>query len=156
VFLYQVMALVLLSFHLRAPTPVDGSYVARTMNGQQLPAELRVSAGVGSFRLFRLEEGVLSLKPGGRFTLHFRYYHQLVRRGAKPVKTPVLSDSESGTYEVRAGSILLVPTKKAGAKARAPITATLVGEEIKASYLLADRTMNERVTLTLRRDASYW
>jgi hypothetical protein len=150
------MALVLLSFHVITGTPVDGSYVARTMNGHELPAELRVPAGAGSFRLFRLEEGVLSLKPGGRFTLHFRYYHQLVRRGAKAVRTPVLSDSESGTYEFRGGSLVLVPSKKPGAKARAPITATLAGEEIKASYLLTDRTLNERVTLTLRKDASYW
>ena len=78
--------------------PIEGSYVARTLNGHALPADLRLPATEGDFRLFRLEQGVLRLDGRGGFTLYFRYYHQLVRRGAKPVRTPVLSESETGTY----------------------------------------------------------
>ena len=50
------------------PRPIEGSYVARTLNGRALPAELRIPATAGDFRLFRLEQGVLRLSAGGRFT----------------------------------------------------------------------------------------
>lgn len=126
------------------------------MNGHALPADLRIPATEGDFRLFRLEQGVLRLSGHGRFTLYFRYYHQLVPRGSRPTSTPVLSDSETGTYRVQMGKMILTPAKKQGAKSRAPITATIAGEEIRASYLLQNGTSPQLVTLTLRRDASFW
>ena len=126
------------------------------MNGHTLPAELRISATEGDFRLFRLEQGVLTLSGSGHFTLYFRYYHQLVRRGGRPTPTPVLSDSETGTFKVRMGTLILTPTNKKGGKSRAPITATIAGDEISASYALQNGSSEQRVTLTLRRDPSYW
>jgi hypothetical protein len=96
------------------------------------------------------------LSPKGRFTLYFRYYHQLVRRGEKPTRTPVLSDSESGTYTIERGRMILTPAKKSGTRARPAIAATLDGQEIHASYVLQNGSSQERVALTLRRDASYW
>jgi len=136
--------------------PIEGSYVARTLNGRALPAELRMPATAGDFRLLRLEQGVLRLSAGGRFTLYFRYYHQLVRRGTRPVVTPVLSDSETGTYKLEMGRMIMTPSKKKGARSRPTIAATISGEEIIASYLLQNGSTQERVTLVLRRDASYW
>lgn len=136
--------------------PVNGSYVVRTMNEHTLPAEIRIPTTAGDFRLFRLEQGVLTLKPGGRFTLYFRYYHQLVRRGARPTPMPVLSESETGTYRFHRDSLLLSPAGKDGARSRPSIAATLIGDEIKASYLLTDETLHRRVTLVLRRDLSFW
>jgi hypothetical protein len=135
---------------------LDGSYVARTLNGRAVPADLRLPATGGDFRLFRLEEGVLRLDPTGGFTLHFRYYHQLVRRGKKPVRTPILSDSESGTYRLQAGQLLLTPAKKGGEKTRPAIAASVAGDEIRASYVLEAGTSEERIMLTLRRDPTYW
>jgi hypothetical protein len=139
---------------LAAPFGIEGSYVARTLNGRAIPAELRIAATQGDVRLFRLEQGVLTLSQGGRFTLYFRYYHQLVRQGAHPVTTPVLSDSEAGTYTLHAGQLTLTPAKKKNERARPTIAANITGDEIRASYLLQDT--RERVTLVLRRDASYW
>jgi hypothetical protein len=136
--------------------PVEGSYVARKLNGQLLPADLRLPAQGGDFRLFRLEQGVLRLAPGGRFTLYFRYYHQLVRKGTKPTSTPVLSDSESGTYRLQGGTMILTPTKKKGAKSRPAIPATISGQSINASYTLESAGSQQRVTLTLQRDPSFW
>lgn len=136
--------------------PIEGSYVARTLNGRVIPAELHLAAPAGDYRLFRLEQGVLRLSPGRRFTLYFRYYHQLVRRGTRPIVTPVLSESETGTYAVRASELVLVPARKNGARSRPTIAATISGEEIRASYLLQNGSAQERVTLMLRRDASYW
>jgi hypothetical protein len=138
------------------PPSIQGSYVARTLNGRALPAELRIPATAGDFRLFRLEQGVLRLSPGGRFTLHFRYYHQLVRRGTRPIATPVLSESERGTYAIRANQLMLVPAKRKSARSRPTIVATISGEEVRASYLLQNGSAQERVALVLRRDASYW
>ena len=138
------------------PLTIEGSYVARTLNGRVLPAELRIPAAEGDYRLFRLEQGVLRLGAGGRFTLYFRYYHQLVRRGSRPIATPVLAESETGTYTVKANQLMLVPTKKKGARSRPTIVATISGEEIRASYLLENGSAKERVMLVLRRDASYW
>lgn len=126
------------------------------MNGRPLPADLRIEATEGDFRLFRLEQGVLRLSREGRFTLYFRYYHQLVRRGARPTPTPVLSDSETGTYTLKLGKLTLTPAKKKGNKTRPTTAATIAGEEIRASYLLQNAGARERVTLVLRRDASYW
>ena len=99
---------------------------------------------------------MLRLNGDGHFTLYFRYYHQLVSRGSRPKSTPVLSDSETGTYKIQMGEMILTPAKKKGAKSRVPITATIAGEEIRASYVLQSETSHQRVTLTLRRDASYW
>src|SRR5438270_9385126 len=79
--LNSVFTLALILLHASAGAQVDGSYVARTLNGRGVPADLRLPATGGDFRLFRLDEGVLRLDRSGSFTLHFRYYHQLVRRG---------------------------------------------------------------------------
>jgi hypothetical protein len=126
------------------------------MNGRSLPTDLRIPVEDGDVRLFRLEQGVLRLSQNGRFTLHFRYYHQLVRRGARPAQTPVRSDSESGTFTMKGNQLTLTPTKKKGAKNHPAIVASIAGEEIRASYLLRNAGTSERVTLVLRRDASYW
>ena len=134
----------------------EGCYVVRTLNGRSLPAELRVPATAGDFRLFRLEQGVLSLHPSGHFTLYFRYYHQLVRRGDRPTATPVMSESQSGTYTINRDRILLTPEKKSRARSRAPIPATIVGTDIRATYMLENDRSNQRITLVLRRDPSYW
>ena len=139
-----------------SPPPIEGSYVAKTLDGRPLPADLRLTAVGGDFRLFRLEQGVLRLSSGGRFTLYFRYYHQLVRRGARPTTTPVLSDSESGTYKLEMGKLILTPMKKSGAKARPAIAATIEGQEITASYVLQSGGTQQRVMLTLERDPSFW
>jgi hypothetical protein len=154
-----IFILGLLAYPGGIPVPargVDGSYVARTMNGRPLPAELRIAGGEGDVRLFRLEQGVLRLSAQGRFTLYFRYYHQLVRRGSRPTATPVMSDSEKGTYTLKSGKLILTPEQKKGDRSRPTIAATISGDEISASYLLRDASAHERVTLVLRRDASYW
>ena len=151
-----IIALSLLVLHGGATHSIEGSYVARTMNGHVLPAELRIPATEGDFRLFRLEQGVLRLSEHGKFTLYFRYYHQLVPRGNRPTSTPVLSDSETGTYKVQMGKMILTPARKQGSKSRAPITATIVGDEIRAAYLLQNGTSPQLVTLILRRDPSFW
>jgi hypothetical protein len=155
-YLHRIFALGLLALHGGIASPIGGSYLARTMNGRPLPAEMRVPVTAGDYRLFRLEQGLLRLSDDGRFTLHFRYYHQLVARGGKPTITPVLSDSETGTFKLGRGIITLVPTKSRGAKSRPSITAIIAGDEIRAAYVLQNGALQERVTLTLRRDASYW
>jgi hypothetical protein len=157
--LYRIAALALLVARgdgAPLSLPVEGSYVAMTLNGRAVPADLRLPATAGDFRLFRLEQAVLRLDARGRFTLYFRYYHQLVRRGARPVTTPVLSESEAGTYSLRTNQLTLVPGKKKGARSRPTIVATISGEEIKAFYVLQNGSTSERVTLVLARDASYW
>ena len=154
--LQKILMVGLLVFHSSPSFPIEGSYVARTMNGQSLPAELRLPATAGDFRLFRLEQGLLRLSAGGHFTLYFRYYHQLVSRGGRPTSTPVLSDSETGTFKVGMGTMILTPAKKKEGKSRAHITATIAGDEIRASYVLQNGSSQRRVTLVLRRDPSYW
>ena len=126
------------------------------MNGRPIPADLRIPVTEADFRLFRLEQGVLTLGSNRRFTLHFWYYHQLVRRGTRPTSSPVMSDSETGTYSFSKGQLILTPKKKKGDPARPAIAAAIAGEEIRASYLLQDAVANERIALVLRRDASYW
>ena len=156
-FLIAIAVFVLFGNHTAVESrPLDGSYVVRTLNGRLLPAELRVPAQAGDYRLFALEQGVLTLWPSGRFTLYFRYYHQLVRRGRRPTTTPVMSNSETGTYRIRRDTIQFIASKKNGAPSRAPFAATIAGEEIKADYMLRNAGLNQRVILVLRRDASYW
>jgi hypothetical protein len=157
--LHTLPTLLFLLFALHRGGPdssIEGSYLARTLNGRAVPADLRIPVTSGDVRLFRLEQGLLRLSQGGRFTLYFRYYHQLVRRGARPTATPVLSDSESGTYSVNKGQLIFTPIRKKGSRARSSIAATIEGNEIKATYLLQDATMRQPITLELRRDASYW
>jgi len=146
-----------LIFALNVPhSSIEGSYVARTLNGRPVPTDLRIPMTAGDVRLFRLEQGVLHLGDDGRFTIHFRYHHQLVRRGDQPTYAPVMSDSESGTYKVNKGQIIFTPAKKKGARNRSPITASFAGNDIKATYVLQDATMHQPINLELRRDASFW
>ena len=67
-----------------------------------------------------------------------------------------MSESESGTFKAQAGNIVFTPTKKGGRKSATSISATIVGDEIRASYVLQSGGSQQRVSLTLRRDASYW
>ena len=71
--------------------------------------------------------------------------------------TPVLSDSERGTFKVESGTIILTPAKKKeGKSSYTPVTATVSGDQIKATYVVQSGNSHQRVTLTLRRDPSYW
>jgi len=80
-----------------------------------------------------------------------------VRRGTKPVRTPVLSESETGTYTINKTQLTLIPARKKTSRAsHKTILATLSGDEIKASYVLQSGSTQERVTLVLAKDASYW
>ena len=156
--LHKIVALAMLAVHVGVPpsTPsVEGSYVAVTLNGRQLPADLRVPTTQGDYRLVRLEQGVLRLSSGGKFVLYFRYYHQLVRRGTRPLATPVLSESETGTYSLKNGQLILFAARK---KNQSPprIVATISGAEIRASYLLENGDAPQRFALVLRRDERYW
>jgi hypothetical protein len=135
---------------------VEGTYVAATLNGRALPTDLRIPVQQGDVRLFRLEQGILRLDGHGNFLLYFRYYHQLVRRGAKPVATPVMAESEKGTYRRDANKLILVPERKKGGRSRPTITASLSGEEISASYVVDDGVTRQPVALILRRDPAYW
>jgi hypothetical protein len=157
--LQTLPTLLFLLFALNRSAPhssIEGSYLARTLNGRAVPADIRIPVTSGDVRLFRLEQGLLRLSQGGRFTLYFRYHHQLVRRGAQPTSTPVMSDSESGTYSVSKDRLIFTPAKKKGARTRTSITATIEGNEIKATYVLQDATIRQPITLELRRDESYW
>jgi hypothetical protein len=154
--LIAIAITLLYGIHAPSAGSLEGSYVVRTLNGRSLPADLRVPVTMGDFRLYRLEQGVLTIAPGGRFTLHFRYYHQLVRRGQRPTATPVMSDSEVGTYRITRDTILFTSRRKKGSRSRAPISATVTGEVIKTNYLIKDGGSGQRVMLVLRRDASYW
>jgi hypothetical protein len=155
-FLIVIAAFLLRGSSAAVEPNLDGSYVTTSLNGRTLPAELRIAAMQGDFRLFRLEQGVLTLRPNGRFTLYFRYYHQLVRRGNRPVPTPVMSESETGTYTVSNANIVFTPTKKKGSRSRPVIPATIAGDEIRANYTLENAGSNQRVTLVLHRDSRYW
>ena len=157
--LQRIVALGLLIFHggvAARPASIEGSYVATTLNGRALPADLVIPVTAGDFRLFRLEQGVLRLSPGGRFTLYFRYYHQLVRRGTRPVATSVVSASEAGTYTLKERQLILVPSRKKNARSRPTILATISGREIRASYVLDNGSTHERVALVLQRDERFW
>ena len=135
---------------------VEGTYVATTLNGRAVPTDLRIPAQQGDVRLFRLEQGILRLDGHGNFLLYFRYYHQLVRRGARAVPTPVMAESEKGTYRKDANKLTLVPQRKKNEKTRPTITASLSGEEISASYVVDDGMTRQPVTLVLRRNPAYW
>jgi hypothetical protein len=140
----------------RPPSAIVGSYVTITLNGHALPADVRVPVTDGAFRLFTLEQGVLRLSSDGKFTLYFRYYHQLVRRGARPAPTPVMSDSEKGTYSFDGIRITLVPEKRRNGQSRPNIVAVLSGDELSASYVLRTNGSPQRIALLLHRDPRYW
>jgi hypothetical protein len=54
------------------------------------------------------------------------------------------------------GQLILTPAKKKGTKPRPAIQATIVGDDISASYVLQNGGSPERITLALRRDANFW
>jgi hypothetical protein len=115
-------------------TSSEGSYLAQTVNNHPLPAEVRLAVGDGDYRLLTLDQGVLTLKPKGRFTLYFRYHHQLVRRGQRSIVTPVLSEAATGDYTVYGRALTLVNDTKRGVKQPPSIRGTLVNDQIRFTY----------------------
>jgi len=67
-----------------------------------------------------------------------------------------MSDAENGTYTIDGSRITLVPQKRSKAKARPDIVATLLGNELRASYVLRMSSSSQRIALVLRRDPRYW
>jgi hypothetical protein len=133
-----------------------GSYVARSLDGRPLPVELRLATTRGYYRWLRLEETVLRLQAGGRFTVFYRYREQQVEIGKRPTGAAISSDTERGIFELSGDVITLRPALPKKGKRRPPTKGRLTRGRIILPYVLRDGPKLITHSLLLERDPSYW
>jgi len=133
------------------------TYVAKSLNRHALPAEVRVASNTGGYyHWLKLEQAVLRLQPGGKFTASFRYYHEHLKDSQRPTPSPVLGDSQHGTFSINGGSITFISQAPQNGKVPKPITGTIRGDEIEVHYLVRDGQRWRDMMVLLERDPSYW
>ena len=140
-----------------APAGSSRTYVAKSLNRHALPSEVRVASNTsGYYHWLRLEQAVLRLEPNGRFTASFRYYHEHLKDSERPAPSPVLGESQHGTFSIKGSSITFVSHAPRNGKLPKPVTGTIRGDEIEVHYLVRDGQRWRDMMVLLERDPSYW
>jgi hypothetical protein len=136
--------------------PATGSYVAKSIDSRPLPAEFKLATSAGSYRWLRLDQAVLRLHSGGKFTVSYRYYEQQLPVGKRPSGAKLMTETQQGSYTVQGRSIVLNPAKPKSGN-RAPRTSGEVSSKgITLPYNLRDGKVVKRHLLLLVLDPTYW
>ncbi len=138
-----------------AAAPVSGLYVATRLNYQPLPRIERVPSSDGWEHWFKLEEGLITIRPDGRFIASFRYYRQHVRPRAKVDPGPLLNETYKGKYSVRGTQIIFVPDKTRNKQTPKQIIGTIGGQIITIPYIVAEGQSKHPLRLDLKREGNF-
>src|SRR4051812_7648525 len=134
----------------------NGSYVAKSIDSRPLPAEFKLATTPGSYRWLRLNQAVLRLHSGGKFTVSYRYYEQQLPVGKRPAGAKLMTETQQGSYTVHGHSIMLNPAKRKTGN-RPPKTAgEITSKRIVLPYNLRDGKVVKRHLLLLTLDPTYF
>jgi len=137
-----------------APLPT-GLYVATRLNAHALPRIERVPSTDGWEHWFKLERGLITLRPDGRFIASFRYYRQHKSPKAPVRPGPLLNETYKGKFSVRGTSITFVPDKTKQIKRTQPITGTINGQRLSVPYIVAEGQSKHPLRLEMQREGSW-
>jgi len=138
-----------------AAAPLSGLYVATRLNYQPLPRIERVPSTDGWEHWFKLEEGLITLRPDQRFIASFRYYRQHVRPGSPVRPGPLLNESYKGRYSLKGTTITFTPDKTKQTRGVKPIVGTLTTAQLTIPYIVAQGQSAHPLRLDLRREGSW-
>lgn len=155
----MALALLLVAHTARGQSPRlrTGVYVVTRVNRQPLPAADRLPTVSGMEQAVRLEEGVLRLRPDGRFVAAVRYHRALVKPGAPLPRAPLLDGSTAGRFVLRDGRLTLVPDRHGKGRPPAPLVATVSAPgRLTLPVVYQAGSFQRTYVLELRYDPTRW
>lgn len=132
-----------------------GLYVANRLNAHALPRIERVPSNAGWEHWFKLERGLVTLRPDGRFIASFRYYrqHKTLRAAVRP--GPLLNETYKGKYSVRGTQITFIPDKTKQVKRSQPIIGSISGQKLSIPYIVAEGQSKHPLRLEMQREGNW-
>lgn len=132
-----------------------GLYVANRLNAHALPRIERVPSNAGWEHWFKLERGLVTLRPDGRFIASFRYYrqHKTLKAAVRP--GPLLNETYKGKYSVRGTQITFTPDKTKQVKRSQPIIGTISGQKLSIPYIVAEGQSKHPLRLEMQREGNW-
>jgi len=132
-----------------------GLYVAHRLNAHALPRIERVPSNAGWEHWFKLDRGLVTLRPDGRFIASFRYYrqHKTLRAAVRP--GPILNETYKGKFSVRGTQITFIPDKTKQVKRSQPIIGTISGQKLSIPYIVAEGQSKHPLRLEMQREGNW-
>ena len=132
-----------------------GLYVANRLNAHALPRIERVPSNAGWEHWFKLDRGLVTLRPDGRFIASFRYYrqHKTLRAAVRP--GPILNETYKGKFSVRGTQITFIPDKTKQVKRSQPIIGTISGQKLSIPYIVAEGQSKHPLRLEMQREGNW-
>ncbi len=132
-----------------------GLYVANRLNAHALPRIERVPSNAGWEHWFKLDRGLVTLRPDGRFIASFRYYrqHKTLRAAVRP--GPLLNETYKGKFSVRGTQITFIPDKTKQVKRSQPIIGTISGQKLSIPYIVAEGQSKHPLRLEMQREGNW-
>ncbi|MDQ3243143.1 MAG: hypothetical protein M3Q09_05415 [Gemmatimonadota bacterium] len=132
-----------------------GLFVANALNAHPLPRVERVPSVDGYEHWFKLERGLLTLRPDGRFIASFRYYRKHVKPKSAVSPGPLLNETYKGRFSVSGTRITLQPDPTKKYKKVQPIIGTINGLRMSLPYVVAEGQSKHPLRLDLRREGNW-
>jgi hypothetical protein len=133
-----------------------GVYVVTHVNAKPLPIADRLPSSNDMEQAVRLEEGVLRLRPDGRYVVAVRFHRALVRRGAGMPTTPVMDESSAGRFTIRGNSITFIPDPKKRSRT-SPVAGEVRGPgRITVPVVYHDANYERKYVFDLKFDPARW
>ena len=135
-----------------APT---GLFVATLLNSHPLPRIERVPSEDGWEHWFKLEQGLITLRPDGRFIASFKYYRQHVAPKAPVRPGPLLSETYKGRFKVNGTQITFNPDPNKQSKHPPPLIGTINGNRMNIPYIVAQGQSKHPLRLDMQREGNW-
>lgn len=132
-----------------------GLFVANRLNAHALPRIERVPSNAGWEHWFKLEGGLVTLRPDGRFIASFKYYrqHKTLRAAVRP--GPLLNETYKGKFSVRGTQITFLPDKSKQVKRSQPIIGSISGQKLSIPYIVAEGQSKHPLRLEMQREGGW-
>ena len=138
-----------------ATAEITGLYVATRLNYHPLPRIERVPSTDGWEHWFKLLEGLITVRPDGRFVASFRYYRQHVRPRAAVNPGPLLNETYKGRYTIRGTQITFIPDKTKQHQRVNPIVGTIANSQLTVPYIVAEGQSKHPLRLDMKREGNW-
>ncbi|HZK78185.1 MAG TPA: hypothetical protein VFC35_04695 [Gemmatimonadaceae bacterium] len=132
-----------------------GLFVATLLNSHPLPRIERVPSQDGWEHWFKLEQGLITLRPDGRFIASFKYYRQHVAPKAPVRPGPLLNETYKGRFSVKGSQITFLPDPNKQSKHPPPIVGTINGDKMNIPYIVAQGQSTHPLRMDMKKEGNW-
>lgn len=132
-----------------------GLFVATLLNYHPLPRVERVPSEDGWEHWFKLEQGLITLRPDGRFIASFKYYRQHVPPKAAVRPGPLLNETYKGRFSVTGSQITFLPDPNKQSKHPPAIVGTINGDRMNIPYIVAQGQSKHPLRMDMRKQGNW-